>query len=210
MKSPLSTGPKSVRTSSESIRRELSQLILHLEETTRGVDDARFRKLAMKSTEVVKGLRSLFERLGSEEPTPPAKAPQPIGREAKTGGASPAVAGEKKPNKTDPRSAAPAKRNGSFTAAEKTGAAVSSHKQTKVGATAGKPAAPTVAPGPLAPTTPDAIAAVAKPLDPDEIAAKARLQRQEARAPKRPGGHAAPKPMPPQSGKPIWSKPHSS
>lgn len=50
----------------------------------------------------------------------------------------------------------------------------------------------------------------AKVEDPDEVAAKARLQRKEARAPKMPGGPVALKAAPPQSGKPIWDKPHSA
>ncbi|HUR57464.1 MAG TPA: hypothetical protein VM029_07130 [Opitutaceae bacterium] len=46
--------------------------------------------------------------------------------------------------------------------------------------------------------------------DPDEIAAKAKQQKQEARAPMRPHQPDAAKPKPPESGKPVWDKPHSS
>ena len=46
--------------------------------------------------------------------------------------------------------------------------------------------------------------------DPDEIAAKAALQKQSARAPRLPRVKNAPHPAAPESGKPIWDKPHSS
>jgi len=46
--------------------------------------------------------------------------------------------------------------------------------------------------------------------DPDEAAAKARQQKEAARAPQRPPGEDVPKPKPPESGKPVWDKPHSS
>ncbi len=45
---------------------------------------------------------------------------------------------------------------------------------------------------------------------PDELAAKAALQKQAARSPQLQHGHNAPKPAPPESGKPLWDKPHSS
>lgn len=45
--------------------------------------------------------------------------------------------------------------------------------------------------------------------DPDELAAKAALQKKAARSPQRPHTSAAVK-TPPQSGKPVWKKPHSS
>lgn len=44
---------------------------------------------------------------------------------------------------------------------------------------------------------------------PGEAAAKALQQKNAARAPHLPGKNA-PKPAPPESGKPIWDKPHSS
>lgn len=45
---------------------------------------------------------------------------------------------------------------------------------------------------------------------PDDIAAKAEIQRSTARAPQLQHGKNAPKPMPAESGKPLWSRPHSS
>ena len=45
---------------------------------------------------------------------------------------------------------------------------------------------------------------------PDDLAAKAALQMKAARAPQLQHGKNAPKPMPPESGKPLWDKPHSS
>lgn len=47
------------------------------------------------------------------------------------------------------------------------------------------------------------------PPDPIEVAAKVEQQKNEARAPKLPK-KKAPKAAPPESGKPLWSKPHSS
>ncbi len=41
-------------------------------------------------------------------------------------------------------------------------------------------------------------------------AAKSRLQKEAARAPQQQHGKDAPKPRPPESGKPVWDKPHSS
>ena len=46
--------------------------------------------------------------------------------------------------------------------------------------------------------------------DPDEVAAKAAAQKNAARAPQTPHGKEAPKPKPPESGKPVWDTPHSS
>jgi hypothetical protein len=45
--------------------------------------------------------------------------------------------------------------------------------------------------------------------DPDEIAAKLAQQKKEARAAQLPDEKSAHPPTPPQSGKPIWDKPHS-
>jgi len=47
------------------------------------------------------------------------------------------------------------------------------------------------------------------PAIPDEAAVKAALQKKEARAPKTPT-KTAPKSPPPESGKPLWDKPHSA
>jgi hypothetical protein len=44
---------------------------------------------------------------------------------------------------------------------------------------------------------------------PGERGVKASLQKKEARAPKVPA-KTAPKPTPPESGKPLWDRPHSS
>ena len=45
--------------------------------------------------------------------------------------------------------------------------------------------------------------------DPDDLAAKVEQQKKDARAPQRPIKRA-PKAKPPESGKPVWDKPHSS
>jgi hypothetical protein len=45
--------------------------------------------------------------------------------------------------------------------------------------------------------------------DPDDIAAKVEQQKKDARAPQRPI-KTAPKAKSPESGKPVWDKPHSS
>ena len=44
---------------------------------------------------------------------------------------------------------------------------------------------------------------------PEQDAIKAALQKREARAPQLPS-HTGPKPTPPETGKPLWNKPHSS
>lgn len=46
--------------------------------------------------------------------------------------------------------------------------------------------------------------------DPDMMAAKAAFQKKSARAPQFPTGKSAPTLAPPESGKPVWDKPHSS
>jgi hypothetical protein len=45
---------------------------------------------------------------------------------------------------------------------------------------------------------------------PADTAAKAEIQKHTARAPQLQHGKNAPKPAPAESGKPLWSKPHSS
>lgn len=45
---------------------------------------------------------------------------------------------------------------------------------------------------------------------PDDTAAKAAIQKSSARAPQHQHGNKAWKPAPPESGKPLWDKPHSS
>lgn len=46
--------------------------------------------------------------------------------------------------------------------------------------------------------------------DPAEVAAKAEQQKRAARAPQQPPSAVEAKPRPPESGKPVWDKPHSS
>jgi hypothetical protein len=46
--------------------------------------------------------------------------------------------------------------------------------------------------------------------DPAELAAKAEQQKNKSRAPQEPRQPDAAKPKPPESGKPVWDKPHSS
>lgn len=45
--------------------------------------------------------------------------------------------------------------------------------------------------------------------DPDDTAAKAEQKKKDARAPQKPV-KTSPKAKPPESGKPVWDKPHSS
>ena len=54
------------------------------------------------------------------------------------------------------------------------------------------------------------MATPSKPEDPRESAAKAEQQKKAAREPQSPHMKDAPKPKPPESGKPVWDKPHSS
>ncbi len=49
-----------------------------------------------------------------------------------------------------------------------------------------------------------------KKQDPAEVSAKNDLQKKAARSPQQPHQPDAAKPKPPQSGKPVWDKPHSS
>lgn len=204
MKSPQSEVSTSSSVHSENIQRELSQLIEHLKADTHRVDDPRFRGLLDKSVDVLKGLRSLFERFG---PADQSRASQRASASdsARDRTRTPVQIGKKSENKkSDPR--------------PKSGASVDPHPETEIKAPsvrlgkasqpAKKKAAATQSKGSIATTEPGV--ATPKPQDPDEMAAKAQQQRREARAPKMPGGQAAPRPIPSQSGKPIWSKPHSS
>lgn len=210
MKSPFSDASKSVRVNSESVQQELTRVIGHLEATTRRVTDPRFRKIATKSTEVLKGLRTLFARLGAEDQTDRPERADTVAHKGKAGGRSSAVAG-KESTKSDKKSTQSDKQDGAnaSSSGRSSGAKPASSNE-KAGTRTRKIATsvPALEPTPLATSLP--LVAIPKPEDPDEVAAKARLQQQEARAPKRPGGRAAPRPLPPQSGKPIWSKPHSS
>lgn len=211
MKSPLSDASKSVRVNSEGIQQELSQVIARLKEATRRVADARFRKIAMKSTEVLKGLQTLFQRLGSEDDKAKgAERSASVAPDAKPSGRSSEVAG-KESTKSVKRSSQSAMQNNSTAPSPGKGSVtVPAPSIAKSGPRGRKKVTSTPAPESAVPAVSAPHVATLKPEDPDEIAAKARLQQQEARAPKRPGGRAEPRPMPPQSGKPIWSKPHSS
>jgi hypothetical protein len=215
MKPPQSEASPSPSVHSRNIQRELTQLIEHLEADTKRVDDRRFRALLEKSSEVLKGLRTLFERFGpSTAAVPEGKA---LAKNAKNGSepASPTTTGKgsasakplsaKSPQGTKGNALAPVAKTGSVkTARETTASTKRDRPSLKSGNTTMTSDVPNAgrAAKPL-PTAP------AKPQDPDDIAAKARLQRQAARAPRMPG-HSAPKPTPAQSGKPIWDKPHSS
>jgi hypothetical protein len=215
---------------SENIRGQLTELIEHLEADLGRVDDARFRGLLEKSTEVLKGLRSLFERFQPTRETTQGKGTQP----------------PREPSKTqEPRDAAPSSNGNSVNAA---GRDRSKAVSAPPGKAATKPSsqrkisakAPRTSPTPRAKASPAAASAKggkatrqkntgskpgksrdvpvqakpapangAKPQDPAELNARIANQRKEARAPMMPQ-KSAPKPMPPQSGKPIWAKPHSS
>lgn len=58
--------------------------------------------------------------------------------------------------------------------------------------------------------TSDASVPVSSSVDPGQQAALAAFRRNSANAPRRPTHADAPKPPPPESGKPLWSKPHSA
>jgi hypothetical protein len=215
MKTPQSEASPSPSVHSRNIQRELTQLIEHLEADTKRVDDRRFRALLEKSSEVLKGLRTLFERFGpSAAAIPEGKA---VAKNAKKGSestssnatgkgsASAKPLSAKSAQGTKSNALAPVAKTGSVkTARDATASTKLERPSPKSGNTPVTSGVPNTgqAAKPL-PTAP------AKPQDPDEIAAKARLQRQAARAPRMPG-HSAPKPTPAQSGKPIWDKPHSS
>jgi hypothetical protein len=200
MKSPSSEASSSPNVHKQNITRELSHLIEHLEADTRRVDDQRFRALLEKSAEVLKDLRKLFERFTPSEqgirPNEPTAAGRPAGGESRptatTGKASGNGSSANRPKVVTPQ---PQDDN------RKTHVPGGKTRQAKASTPLQKSTTTTAKPEPVA---------TSKPQDPDEIAAKTQQQRKEARAPKKPGGHATIKPMPPQSGKPIWSKPHSS
>jgi hypothetical protein len=217
MKTPPSEASPSPSVHSRNIQRELTQLIAHLEADTKRVDDRRFRALLEKSTEVLKGLRTLFERFGPSGPaTPEAKVALAKNGKKDSAPTSSNAAGKASPSAKSlggSRSGKPAQstKGNASAAATKSGAvksakdatapAKSATQSAKISTEAVKSGGITTAkPLPMPPP---------KPQDPDEIATKARLQRQAARAPRMPG-HSAPKPTPAQSGKPIWDKPHSS
>lgn len=208
MNSPHSESSSSPTEHSENIRRQLTELIEHLQADTRRVDEARFKALLEKSAEVLKGLRTLFERYDQLHPARSESRSEKSDRasrkdsrpsEGEKMGKPASSKTEAKParavtsgggKKSEDRSSSPAPKSRPSGGKES-----GSSEKSPAAVTAGSSSTETAAPAPI---------------DPDEIAARARLQRQEARAPKRPGGHAAPKPMPPKSGKPVWRRPHSS
>ena len=193
--------PSSSRVHPQNIVRELSQLINHIEADAPRVDDPRFRGLLEKSNEVLKGLRRLFERFGPNKPAKRTNEPATPGRPKKTVQRSPAAIG-KLEAKEIPMRRSKADDAASQSAKEESRGARAEMRAPTVNRRAEQRPTPSV--------TPTAANASAKPQDPDAIAAQLKQQRNEARAPKMPGGHAAPKPLPFRSGKPIWSKPHSS
>src|SRR5687767_6759504 len=103
MKSPQSEASPSPKVHSSNIQRELSQLIAHVEADTHRVTDQRFRGLLEKSAEVLKGLRTLFERFGSgdqasgNKTAPEAEAP-------KAGLRPPTPSGKQQENKKSAKS----------------------------------------------------------------------------------------------------------
>lgn len=188
------------------------------------VDDPRFRGLLGKSADILKGLRTLFERFepasapsGSQgkqsserqrkqpAPTPSStKGPHdathsPKGNSA-DGGGDRWNAGRSRPTKADGRAPAVSARTSRFSSPPPEGKRATRAKDT---------AAPSNKSGEGS--------AQAKPAasnggEPQPLAvrnAKLADQRKRARAPMMPP-KTAPKPMPPHSGKPIWAKPHSS
>jgi hypothetical protein len=201
MKPSQSEASSSPNVHRENIKRELSQLIEHLEADMHRVEDQRFRGLLEKSAEVLKGLRSLFERY------------RPAGEERQ--GERP-VAGRKESGDKPAAQKKTRDGKGGATPRKDEGAAATSGRG-KTPATgeqsrgSAKRRQKNASPAPTSPEVANNESATAppKPEDPDAIAAREELQRKEARAPKLPGGQSAPRPTPPRSGKPVWRTPHS-
>jgi hypothetical protein len=207
MKKPQSEASSSPRVHSENIRRELSKLIEHLEADSRRVTDERFRGLLAKSGEVLKGLRSLFERFDAANSAPREKSAEAGSRKSREEKKS--VVAEKPKGAAKSKEETKEKSSRSQVATRKKGEASNAATSREEAPAKVEEKQDASAPSDAAPTPATDLPATSKPEDPDEIAAKAQVQRKEARAPQRPRG-SAPKPMPPQSGKPIWSKPHSA
>ena len=215
---------------SGNIRQQLSKLVDHVEAGSKRATDPRLRGLLAKSAEVLKGLRTLFERYDQQGNQAKGKAQKPAPAPAKAKAARDPGPSRKAPSKG--KVAAPSKSKD----ARQPGAGNQGQAAVKAAGPAkasGQSGAQSKAPrkpvesakgdeanrkdaGNNGGETNDAAAqpvtlpaAMPKPQDPDELKAKADLQRKEARAPMMPM-KSAPKPMPPQSGKPIWSLPHSS
>ena len=206
MKSPQSEASSSSKVHRVNIQRELSQLIDHIEADARRVDDRRFRGLLEKSSEVLKGLRSLFERYRPPGEDAPAKQPASGGQKKSSVKPEPAVkaGGGKKAAATPQSASSGAAGRGKNGASDDKGSA----KRPENRSQKNSPSTPATPPAVTGESPPPV--AAPKPQDPAEIAAKAEQQRREARAPKMPGGQAAPRPTPPRSGKPVWRTPHSS
>jgi hypothetical protein len=203
MKPPQSESSRSPDIHSRNIQRELSRLIDHLEADKRRVDDQRFRGLLEKSSEILKELRSLFGRFVSDVGSKGNKQPASRARKkAKSDAASARNGGGSGKSTTRERDS-----DDSREERKQTGADVKS-RAAKAAQPPKEDAAGQEAPQSATLTTPLPVSAAPKPPDPDEIAAKERQQRREARAPKMPGGKTAPRAIPPQSGKPVWNRPH--
>lgn len=179
---------------SRNLQRELTKLIDHVESDTKRVNDPRFRGLLEKSAEVLKSLRTLFERYGQGGTKNSDSRGRRAARSRKAGAdTTSSDAGGTAANQATPRQKnKPQDLVGDAGTDENQTA---DHKESDGKENASAPGAPI---------------ARQKPEDPDEVAARIRQQRKEARAPKMPGGRSAPKPMPPRSGKPIFSQPHSA
>jgi hypothetical protein len=173
MKSPHSEDTSSSAAHSENLQRELSALIAHIQSDRKRVDDPRFCSLLDKSAEILKGLRTLFERFGPDRGGEGEQSSRPAAKKAE-------AATRARP----PKSKSEEKNR-------KRAAVVQPQKRGKT-------------------MRPAAAKPAAKREDPAAAAARVQLQRKEARAPKMPRGPSAPKPAPPESGKPIWRMPHSS
>jgi hypothetical protein len=225
MNRPASEDSPSPAVHSQNIRRQLTELIEHVEADMGRVDDPRFRGLLEKSGEVLKSLRTLFERFTpTAAPTDgPAKQPAPQrGQTPKRRDDASSTKGKSGVAGTGRSQGGPARPANAATAASKGKAAGKNAGTAPASRANASRSAAAPAKGDKASRTDKggsgsrdvsaqaaAPANVAKPQDPDELNARIANQRKEARAPILPA-KGAPKPMPPQSGKPIWAKPHSS
>ncbi len=190
---------------SENIRRQLTELIEHLEADMGRVDDTGFRGLLEKSAEVLKGLRTLFERF------------EPAGEPTEGQGKQP----RREPSKTkEPRDAAPSTKGNSMDA----GRDPSKAGPARPAKAATKPSSKGMVSAKAAGSSPASRAKASRPAAAPAKGNKATRQKNTGSTSGKPGDvpvqpkpapammlpKSAPKPMPPQSGKPIWAKPHSS
>lgn len=83
-------------------------------------------------------------------------------------------------------------------------------QQLIAGSPGGNGGAHATAPAESAPPAEPSPAGQSSATSPDDLAAKASFQKHAARAPQLQHGKNAPKPAPPESGKPLWDRPHSS